>query len=145
MHTKSGNIVGAFPHTSSWSIQHATLPPIRAILYWLAYAVLVPMYKIWIAVKYCFKADNYALPCILVPVNCFGSASFIESATHIARTSYSGHQNGPTEFFCYTAGIVAILCCIMAVFCIYTLLGPIYLNKRIILEKINKTKQKNSI
>ena len=75
MCSKSWNITGASPHISSWSIQHTVLPPIKAMLYQHTYTVLLPIYRIWIAMKYHFKVDNYALAYIIAPVNGFGSAN----------------------------------------------------------------------
>ena len=39
------------------------------------------------AIKYCFRADVYALAYVVAPVNGFGSASFMDKATYVARTS----------------------------------------------------------
>ena len=58
--------------------------------------------------KKCFRADNHTLACIIVPVNGFGSASFMYIAMHIAGTSYSGHWDGPQASFCYSTGVVGI-------------------------------------
>ena len=51
MRSKSGNIAGTSPYTSRRSIQHAAVPPIKAILDWHACTVLLPVYGIRTAMK----------------------------------------------------------------------------------------------
>ena len=112
------------------------------MLYKHTYTKLLPIYGIQTAMKYHFNTDSHALTWVAVQVNSFGSASFVENTTCIARTSYSGCWNGPGASWCYSTGIIAYLLCMMAVFCIHTLLGAIFFDKKIDLaKKINKTKQ----
>ena len=61
----------------------------------------------------------------MVPVNGFGSASFMDIATCVAGSSYSGLLDGPGASYCYAAGVVGISCCIIAASCIRTLLDAI--------------------
>ena len=82
-----------------------------------------------------FRADNHALACAMVPLNGFISASFMHIAIQVAGTSYSGPRVGPGASYCYSAGVVGILCCIMAASCIHTLLGA---NFSIKTDKLNK-------
>ena len=63
---------------------------------------------------------------VVALVNSFGSASFINMATYVARTTFSGFQDGLEASYCYFFGIVIIPHCIMAVSCICTLLGVIF-------------------
>ena len=90
MRLKSGNDVGASPHTSRWPIQPVALPPIKAMLYLHTYVVSLPIYGIWTAMKYHFNTDNHALACVIVPVKGFGSSDFTNITTHAAGTFYSG-------------------------------------------------------
>ena len=39
------------------------------------------------AIDYCFRAENYALAYVVVPVNDFSLAIFMDLAMHIAGTS----------------------------------------------------------
>ena len=65
----------------------------------------------------------------MAPVNTFGSDSFMDIATQVAGSSYSGLWDGPRASYCYVSGVVSILYCIMAASCIQTLLGAISLIK----------------
>ena len=77
MHSKSGNVVGTSPRTSRRSIQQTALPPIKAMLYWHACMVSLPVYGIQTAIKYHLRADSWhAFAYVITPVNSFGSASF---------------------------------------------------------------------
>ena len=62
-------------------------------------------------------------------VNGFRSAIFMDIAMCIAETYYSGLWVDPRASYCYSAGVVGVSHCIMAVSCIYTLLGAIFLIK----------------
>ena len=79
--------------------------------------------------KYCFKANNHALTCTVVPVNGFGSAYYMDIALYIALASYSGLQDGTGASYCYSTGVVGIFRYIMAASCIFTLLSAIFLIK----------------
>ena len=76
--------------------------------------------------KYHYNADNHTLACVIAPVNGFSSANFIDIAKCVDVTSYSSLQDGPGAFYCYSAGVIGISHCIMAVSCICTLLGAIF-------------------
>ena len=39
------------------------------------------------AIKYHFRADNHAFTYVILPVNGFDSATFMDIATHVAGTS----------------------------------------------------------
>ena len=126
---KSGNIVGASLYTSNQSIQHAALPPIKATLYWHAYAGLLPINRIQIAMKYCIKAENHAFACIMAPMDVFYSACFVDITTDIAGTSYFSCWDSFGTSCCYSVGIVDISYCIMAISCIPTILRTILFNR----------------
>ena len=76
--------------------------------------------------KYHFNSDNHTLTCVMVPVNGFGSASFMEISTHVAVASCSGRWDGVGASCCYSAGIIDVPYCIIAVYCIHTILGDIF-------------------
>ena len=119
---KSGNAVSSSLYTSSQSIHYTAFPPIKATLYWYAYAVSLPVYRIQIAMKYYFNADNHACTYALVLVNGFGLANLIDITTLVVVTSYSCYQAGSRVSYSYSVDILAIPYCIVAVSCIYTLL-----------------------
>ena len=52
IHSKSWNIAGASPSTSSQSMQYAVLLPIKAILNGHSYTALLSSYRIQTAMKY---------------------------------------------------------------------------------------------
>ena len=84
-----------------------------------------------------FSADNHAYAYVIIPVNGFGLVNLTDIITCIAGTSYSCFWDSPGAFYRYFEGITAFLHCIMAAFCIYTLLGTIVFNR---LNKFNKIK-----
>ena len=49
--------------------------------------VSLPIQGIWTAIKYCFRADKRALAYILVLINGFSSASFMDIAMRIVGNS----------------------------------------------------------
>ena len=61
----------------------------------------------------------------MAPVNSFSSASFMDIATCIAATSYSGPWDSLGASYGYFSGVVGVSRCIMAASCVYTLLGAI--------------------
>ena len=63
-----------------------------------------------------------------MPVNGFSSDNFTDITIFVAITLYSGRQDGPGASCCYSAGIVVISHCIIAVSCIFILLGAILFN-----------------
>ena len=105
--------------------------------------VSLPIKRICTAKKY-FRADNHALAYVLVPVNSFGLANFIDIATCIAVSFYSGLLDGPGASYCYSTGFLSISNCIIVESCIYTLQGVISSiktdNKSKILTKLIKIK-----
>ena len=56
--------------------------------------------------KYHFNADNHKLAWVVVLVNGFGSASFMDMVTFIVETPYSGHWDGPRASCPCSAGII---------------------------------------
>ena len=78
------------------------------------------------AIEYHFRADNHALSYIMALVNGFSSASFTDIAMVVAKTTYSSLWDGSGASYCCSAGVVGIPHCIMAVSCIYTLLGATF-------------------
>ena len=80
--------------------------------------------------KYHFNIAKHACTYVVVPVNGLISANLTYIGTHIAGTIYSYHWDGLVVSYGYSAGIVSVLYCIMAVFCIYPLLEAIYLRKQ---------------
>ena len=81
------------------------------------------------AMKQHFNADSHALALVVVPINGFYLASFMDIAIFASGTSYSSHWYGPGAFYCYSAGVSSILQCIIAVYYMHTLLGAILLIK----------------
>ena len=75
--------------------------------------------------KFNFSADSHACACIMAVVNGLGSANLADITTHIARISYCCCQNSPGASYSDFAGIASVLHCIIAAFCICTLLGSI--------------------
>ena len=71
------------------------------------------------------------------PVNGFVSANFTDIAILIAGTFHSYLWDGYVVSYGYSAGIMAVIYWIMAVFCILTLLWAIFLKKKN-QEKINR-------
>ena len=100
--------------------------------------MLLPMYGIWTAMKYSFTAYNYALAWVVELVNGFDSAIFLDITTNVARVSFSSCQDSPGASCCYSSGIIDVSHCIMAISCICTLLGAVFINKIDNLKKINK-------
>ena len=74
-----------------------------------------------------------------MPVNSFESAILIDIAMYMAGTSYSGFWDGLWASYCYSSGVIGILCCIIAVSCICTFLRAIFLIKT---DKENKNSAK---
>ena len=52
----------------------------------------------------------------MAQINGFGSTIFIDIATCVVGTSYSGLWDGPGVSYCYVIGVVGISHCIMAAF-----------------------------
>ena len=111
-------VAGASSYTSSQSIYHTALPPLRATLYWYAYFMFFPINGIRTAMNYYFKTDKYAWSCVVASENGFGSASFTKITTHISWTSYSYCWDGLGASEGYSTGITFDVCCIMAESCI---------------------------
>ena len=88
----------------------------------------LPMYGIWAAIKYHFRADNHTYACVAALANGFDSANLINTTTCISWTSYSCYQDGAGVSYDYSAGIAAVIYCIMAVTCIPTHLGAHFFN-----------------
>ena len=70
------------------------------------------------AIKNYANAANYALSCVMVPVNGFGSANSSDIATCVAGTSYSSCWDGIGASNYYSEGIIAFPCYIIAAYCI---------------------------
>ena len=51
--------------------------------------------RLWTAIQYYFNTNKYTLTWVIEPENGFGSVSFVDIATRIAGTTYSGHWDGP--------------------------------------------------
>ena len=79
--------------------------------------------------KYLFSTDNHAYAYSAALLKGFGLANLTDIATHIARTSYFCHWDGPGTSYVYFAGIASVIYCIMIVFCIFTILRAIYKGK----------------
>ena len=62
----------------------------------------------------------------MVPVNGFGSASFMDKAIHVAGTPYSSLCDSLGVSYCYSTGVISVLHCSIAASCIHTLLGAIF-------------------
>ena len=76
--------------------------------------MLLPVYEIWTAMKYHFRADNHTFTRVVVAVNGFSAANLTDITTCVASTSYSFYQDGPGAFYSYTAGIASNPCCMIA-------------------------------
>ena len=85
--------------------------------------------------KHYFNANNHAIACFMAPVNGFTSANSTNTATHIAKASYSVCCDSPGASYFYSSSIIAVPYCILAASCIFTLLGAIFFNR---LNKPNK-------
>ena len=79
--------------------------------------------------KYHFNAENHASTCVMSLVNGFNSANLSDIAIGIAGTSYYCCQDSPGVSYGYSAGIIVVLHCIIAVFCIFIILGAIFVRK----------------